>query len=584
MPRGIAMLVPLVLSVALSAAGAETQTTVDIVATDASGRALDRLSVVDVVVTEGDVSVPVTELQRVRASGTTDDVQIPPRVVGIFLDEFHVTPGAAADAVRDALLTFVQHTLGPRDLVAVIKPLDSLIDITFTTDKTSAIAEIQSFAPRRGDFAPRTAFERDFIAGTESRIRAARSQIAVSALNALTRAAGQAGTARKTLFVVTEEMPRVGPRRDIPMPGPDGAAAAANRGHVAVYPIDMVTGADATAGRDDSAPSEEEAATQAALTHLATTTSGQVIPRAKVGAGLQQALDEGSDYFVATLASTVSPGDDRLHEIEVTAARAAIHLRARSSYWLPAPLPPPKPPDFGEVAGRSVRRTSPLIETWFGMVQQRSGTTEVSVAWEPASVPPGRGGSRARTPSAPPARVTMSVTALDGARLFDGSLSPSMRATFSAPPGRVLVQLAIEDSSSRVLDHEVRELEIAAYTAKGAINAPEIFRARTVRELKAIRDDPSAAPTTSRRFSRAETLIIRIPVVGEADALPVVQLKTAFGSTLRDLRVTPVDGHDGLYEIELPLTLLASGDYVIDTYASVKGVTLEDRLAFRVTP
>jgi VWFA-related protein len=583
MVRAAAVLVALALTLSIGAADSGTQVTLDLVAADARGRSIEGLTPADLDVSEGGVAVPVSSVQLVRASGTPGQ-ELPPRVVGIFLDEFHVSPGASADSVRDSLLAFVSEALGPSDLSAVVKPLDSLVDITLTADRAKAIEAIRGFTPRRGDYTPRTQFEREFIAGSEARVRAARAHSSAAAVTARTGAAGRAPAPRKTVFVVTEGISRTAGRRgDNVLPGLDSAAAAANRAHVAIYPIDMTAGPMPSSGHGGpSAAQQEEALAQAALVRLAASTSGQIIAHAQVAGGLRQALGDGSSYFVVTLNPPVAPGDGRLHDVAVTAKSPAVRLRARAAYWLPMPAPVPKPPDFGDAAGLR-RRTSPLIQTWFGMVQRSRESTQVSFAWEPSPAAETTT-VRGRTAPSPPVRIKMSVTALDGTRLFEGDVDPSTRVTFDAHPGRALVQLSIEDVAARIIDQEVRELAIAAYTDRGAIGAPEILRARTARDLRELRDNPEAPPTTGRRFSRAETLLVRIPIVGRPDAPPAAQLVSALGSTLRDLRPAPLSTREGVYEIALPLAALASGEYAIEIRASVGGHRLEDRFPFRVTP
>src|ERR1700730_9326000 len=59
-----------------------------------------------------------------RADENAEAARRGARVFAIFLDEYHVTRGAAADRARDVLLHFVQQDLGPRDLAIVVKPLD----------------------------------------------------------------------------------------------------------------------------------------------------------------------------------------------------------------------------------------------------------------------------------------------------------------------------------------------------------------------------------------------------------------------------------------------------------------------------
>ena len=108
-----------------------------------------------------------------------------PAAVAIYLDEYHVSADAVTDRVRGGAHAF--HRRGPRpsDLLVVMKPLDSLLAIRLTEDREAARKSIQGFEGRKGDYEPRNAYERNFIAGTPARIEAARNQVALSALNAL---------------------------------------------------------------------------------------------------------------------------------------------------------------------------------------------------------------------------------------------------------------------------------------------------------------------------------------------------------------------------------------------------------------
>src|SRR5207247_5446035 len=51
------------------------------------------------------------------------------RLFAILLDEYHVSAGVSTERARATLTRFVDRQLGPRDLVAVMKPLDSLFKI-----------------------------------------------------------------------------------------------------------------------------------------------------------------------------------------------------------------------------------------------------------------------------------------------------------------------------------------------------------------------------------------------------------------------------------------------------------------------
>src|SRR6266850_1636958 len=159
------------------------------------------------------------------------------RRFAIFLDEYHISPGAAADRVREALTRFVDRALAPDDLLVVMKPLDSLFAIHLTTDRELARRAIAVGEGRKGDYEARNAYERNYIAGTPARVEAARAQVALSAMNALAIQLGADGVGRKTLIVVTEGVGRADRRRGQDLPTFETVVRSANRSTVSVYPV-----------------------------------------------------------------------------------------------------------------------------------------------------------------------------------------------------------------------------------------------------------------------------------------------------------------------------------------------------------
>src|SRR5262245_15933685 len=95
--------------------------TFDLIATDTRGRIVDDLKPADFDVREDATALTLESARRVQAESADES-----RFFAIFLDEYHVESGGNADRVRGALLQFVDRELGPRDFVAVMKPLDSL--------------------------------------------------------------------------------------------------------------------------------------------------------------------------------------------------------------------------------------------------------------------------------------------------------------------------------------------------------------------------------------------------------------------------------------------------------------------------
>jgi VWFA-related protein len=578
------MRIVLVLALALTAAEpqapeppAGAPRVIDVIAADSRGRPVDTLTPVDFSVVEQGVPQTVASARFVR-----DDI----RLFGIFLDEFHTTPGDAVIRVRDALVRFVKTDLGPGDRIAVVKPLDSLLAITLL-DRDAAANAIQTLEGRQGDYAPRTSFERNYIAGAPGRINAARNQISVSALNALATHLGASGGGRKTLLVVSGGIPRQRPARgDEPLPTLDTVVHAANRAQVSIYPIEIGGGAD---GDNDLTARE-------ALRGLATETAGRAIPpAADLAVALKGVLADSSGYYAITLGPNGERADDQIHPVDIRVARRDVALRARRGYWAAEPeRAASRAADPAGPASRRAelaRRTSPLIRPWFGLARGSGGTTRVSFVWEPV---PGVPGERSR--AQPPARVALNVSRADsGAPVFDGVVLPAgraadggslqdARAVFELPPGRLRVQMSIEDAASHQLDTDVRDLVVGGFSGPLTLGTSRVLRARNAREYRAIAGNPDATPVAVRQFSRAERLIVRVPVYASGgQPTVVVRLLSRFGAAMRNLEVSEAPGTEG-YQLDLPLAGLASGDYAIEFTARNEDGEVKDTLAIRVTP
>ncbi len=153
-----------------------------------------------------------------------------------------------------------------------------------------------------------------------------------------------------------------------------------------------------------------------------------------------------------------------------------------------------------------------------------------------------------------------------------------------AAPGRLRVELAIRDANSRLLDTDVRDVIVGALAGPVELGTAEIIRSRTAREYRALESNPGATPTASREFSRAERLLIRVPVYGSGDGLQVTAtLQNRQGKPMRDLAVAfaPAPGE---YQVDLPLAGLASSDYLIAIAAKSPAGKADSVVTFRVTP
>src|SRR5262249_6680670 len=159
---------------------------------------------------------------------------------------------------------------------------DSLLTIQTSRDRAPARAAIESFEGRKGDYEARNAYERNFMAGAPARIETARTQVAISALNAIAIHFSHIPDRRKTLIVVSEGMERGERRRGLEfLPTPETIARSANQANVAIYAVNP----GAAALENDS------------LRTIALDTSGGVIADAGIDDGLRRAMDDASGYY-----------------------------------------------------------------------------------------------------------------------------------------------------------------------------------------------------------------------------------------------------------------------------------------------
>jgi hypothetical protein len=207
--------------------------------------------------------------------------------------------------------------------------------------------------------------------------------------------------------------------------------------------------------------------------------------------------------------------------------------------------------------------------------------------WEPAPDVPG---APARKTS--PARITLKALTADGETLFEGTVRPvgslvvgSERAVaeFEAPPGRLQVQMTIQDAAARRIDTDVRDVVVSPLSGAVAVGSPQVFRARSRRQFRELSGDPDAAPVAAREFSRAELLLIRVPVYGEPPLEVSARLMSRIGGAMRPLTVGRLTGSD-VYAVELELGGLAAGDYMVELTASSPAGQAKQLASFRVTP
>jgi VWFA-related protein len=500
-----------------------------------------------------------------------------PRVFAILLDEFHVAPADSA-AVRDALLRFVDG-LRPDDLAVVIKPLDpvTLTSIQPTADHELVRRAIERFEGRKGDFAPRTAFERTYLAHAPAAVAEARAQIVTSGVRALAARLVQLSSERADLqpaiVLVTDGFLRVSGNREVPG-NLQTAIRIANRAGAAVYGFRPSPAADTT--------DEDEQRVVAGLKALVTETGGELTASAaNLESGLRRMARDLDAHYV--LAYEAPQTDNRFHSVQVTVKRRDARVRAPARH--PAPVAEAARVNGSAAPPRPLRvlRRSTLIQSWSGLIRGADGRARVVLTWEPA---PGRIGRSTVEPES----IVVTASTLDGTVLFDDRVAPVgerreggevNRAEFDAPAGRLLVDMKILDRKGIVLDTESRDVDVPDLTGRRAvILPPAVIRTRSGREFRVARDDPHAAPVASRDFRRTERLLIRVSALdaGGAPAPIVASLMNRWRQPMRMLDpIKPT--HAGVTQFDLPLAALAPGEYSVRLTAA--GVS--EFMTFRVS-
>jgi VWFA-related protein len=559
-------------SAVLSAHAAEPKGSavrVTAVVTNARGQPIAGLRAGDFQITVDGKPHTVDEIEFRDGNGSA------PRVFALVVDEFHVDAESSAP-VRDALLTFVETHLRPDDLAVVFKPLDALTSIHPTADRQAIRESIGMFEGRKGDYAPRTDFERRYMAQAPNAVVSARAQIVSSALRTVAARLGEMRGKRAAIVLVSDGFARRRVERSLPA-NLLSAIRIANRGDVPVY-VFSPAGPPASA----AAPDDKVEPAEAALRTIAAQTGGEFNGGLESFAnGLARMVRELDAHYVLTYQPP--HGDDgRFHSVEVNLKRADARVRTRAGYVAPlsaelrarASAPP---------APIRVLKRSSLIQSWSGVTKGPDGKARVIFTWEPARVRPG---SARPEPSA----LVVTASTPEGTVLFDGSLvavdapvppEGSNRAEFTAPSGRVLVDVKILDAKGVVLDTDARDLEVPnLQTTRATILPPAVLRSTSAREFRAMSEDPSAPPVPSREFRRTERLLLRVPAY-DASGAPAKVSATLLNRWRHPMRALPAMADsvlDGITQFDVPLAPLAPGEYTIRLSVGA----LSEHVTFRV--
>ena len=535
---------------------------IDAIVSDSHDRRVETLKSADFDLREDGMPQTLAAVQLVHA----------PRLVAMYLDEYFVSASNTA-AVKASLHRFVDE-LAPDDRAVILRPLDSLLKIKLTQDRAALHAAIDAFEGRRGDYEPRTAFERNYIVGDRTRADEQRAQSTWSTLNALTLHLANLDSGRASVLLVSEQADPVMRRRGFEgLPTSSSVTRAANRSNVSIYVFDP-RDAQQRASSPEEGPN--------LLRVLADDTDGALFSGPdSVDAGLRGLLNDASSYYLLSYRST-HRRDGVFHAVDVLVKGKNLKVRARKGFWAPTPDEIQRANIFAHAGDplpplklQPARHVSSLIRPWFGFSRADNGNMRVTFVWEPAATVPGD--RHVKVPS----RVHVKAVGADGNTAFEGTVDERARAVFDVPAGRTALTMSIEDAAANAIDSDVRDILVRDLKGAVALGTPEVFRGRTALEIRELSDQPQAAPVAAREFSRAEHLLVRVPAYAPATAEVTASLMSSAKQVMRQLKVESV-GSSNVEQVDVPLAGLPPGEYSVEISAKSSAGVAKESMRFRV--
>lgn len=558
------------------------------------------------------------------------------RIFVFFLDDYNVRLGSGM-AMKKDLIQFIETQLAPNDLVAVMYPLSPLDSVLLTRDHRSVVNAIERFEGRKFRYDPRNDIEMRYAQQPTEVVERIRRQVSLSALKGLAVKLGALREGRKAIVLLSEGYTAMLPpqMRDAmagftglgnpaarnPLAGEDNIQEdrvramaeldlqtelrlvfdAANRANAAIYAVDprgLSTGEfdiQDNVGLRQSAQSLRS--TINTLQILAENTDGRaIVNRNDLARGMEQIVRDSSAYYLLGYNSSGAPQDGKFHPIRVRIKRPGVQVRARRGYWAlsaeeaaraTAPVKEGPPAEVSKALSSIVPTggSRRYVRTWVGSERGENGRTRVTFVWEPIPAAPG-------VKRDEPRRVVLVAQSPSGEEYFNGAvgdvaaISRGAQVSFDAAPGRLRLRLAVEGDSTVPLDNEDREVAVPDLTAPDLhLATPRVFVARNGLEFQQLRKDPAPVPTALREFRRTDRLVVRFNAVGAAAAEPALaaRLLNKQGQKMVDLPVgTPQAEPDGR-QVDLPLSSLAVGDYLLEVSAAAEGHDAATELvAFRV--
>jgi VWFA-related protein len=553
---------------------------VDVSVTADGDQPLADLTPADFELTEDGVSQQVEQATLVRLDGTPrgngealeirsqqhaiaeagrDDV----RLFAVFMDDYHL--GRFPQEMlplRKGLTDFLGTMMGPLDLVTVMNPITPLSALEWTRDKQKLVRAMRTYEGRNDNFIGRSALEES--QSLSRNIFRVRSQVVITALQALVMHLSGLREGRKTLLVVSQGIPLM---FDVSLePDFQALLREANRGNVIIHTLDP------------------RGLGQGMLVHntlfrLASETGGQAIVNTNdLSKGLEKVVRDASHHYLIGYAPTRELNDGKFHKIAVKVKRKGARTVARRGYWAPSaaemnPVAPAavEPAVSSALTSLQTRRENrvALVET--GFAPGGNGAVRLSATWRP--VP----GFKER-----PETLKVDVRDERGGPIADAENTLSADGTgvvhVDVPPGAVLVRFSAASASGDVVDRW--EVPITVPDLSGAtlaVATPVFVRARTTAAFQALRRGEAGTPSPDREFRPTDLIVVRT-TIADSDATPAAVTAEVLTREGKSLATLPATLTGGRFQVDLPLRSLALGEYVL-RFTATRGATSAESTA-----
>ncbi len=558
---------------------------VDAVVLDRDGHPVTSLTSSDFELEEAGVTQEIRAFQYVRADGqpnADDEVSLTirsrshaateaakdnVRLFLIFWDEYHIGQMASATRARGSLMQFVRTAFGPTDIVGFMDPLTPIEAIQFTRDRLELFERTRKLIGRSGVYVPtRSAVEDAQLQRGD--IERLRSEVTVSALKSAAVHLGGLRDGRKSIILISEGLR--GMMRDGQSLMTD-LIRTANDNNTAIYSIDP-----RGFGTQRFASMFEPVANE---------TGGQYFRSNDLVQSMQSVVTQASGFYLLGYTPAQNPLDGKFHKIKVRVKPSGLDVRARSGYWAPsvsdierartkaadAEMPPDVQQALSALPSATARRA---IELWIGASVDASGPT-VRLTWVPRA-----------TASATPGRpLKVSAVAAQGEKtVFEGSLA-SEGTAIPAAPGAMKVTITVADDKGDLIDRDVRTIAVPDPGAAAlTIGAPAVFRTQNALELRNLDRSLTGMPYAGREFVRTDRLFVRFTVygAGAADAKVSSRMISQWGKDLAELPLTRRAPDQNHYEIDLPLSSVARGEFLIAISAAAGQESVRTFVPMRV--